>query len=114
MIAGGALVARSYVRRKRTLSHIWPVPTGVMTPGGAQTLVKNQQQLPGKRIVLAGSGPFLLPGEKTLLGACAHIDAILEVRRARAWLGPAPRLGGHRASLADGPACWDRSHVRGS
>jgi len=75
----------------------WDLP-GVMTPGGAQTLAKNQQQLPGKRIVLAGSGPFLLPVTKTLLGAGAHIAAIYEATRPREWARHALRLWGH----------WDR------
>ncbi len=78
----------------------WDLP-GVMTPGGAQTLVKNQQQLPGKRIVLAGSGPFLLPVAKTLLGAGANIAAIFEATRPRAWLRHAPRLWGHWDRLAE-------------
>ena len=75
----------------------WDLP-GVMTPGGAQTLAKNQQQLPGKRIVLAGSGPFLLPVTKTLLGAGAHIAAIYEATRPHEWARHALRLWGH----------WDR------
>ena len=75
----------------------WDLP-GVMTPGGAQTLVKNQQLVPGNRIVLAGSGPFLLPVARTLLAAGARIGAIYEATRPREWLRHAPRLWGH----------WDR------
>ncbi|MCH8087287.1 MAG: FAD-dependent oxidoreductase, partial [Chloroflexi bacterium] len=44
----------------------WTLP-GVMTLGGAQALVKGQRVLPGTRIVLAGSGPFLLPVAAQLL-----------------------------------------------
>ena len=79
----------------------WDLP-GVMTPGGAQTLVKNQQQLPGKRIVLAGSGPFLLPVAKTLLGAGANIAAIYEATRPREWARHALGLWGHWARIAEG------------
>ena len=78
----------------------WDLP-GVMTPGGAQTLVKNQQQLPGKRIVLAGSGPFLLPVAKTLIGAGAHITAIYEATRPREWARHALRLWGHWDRIAE-------------
>jgi NADPH-dependent 2,4-dienoyl-CoA reductase/sulfur reductase-like enzyme len=78
----------------------WDLP-GVMTPGGAQTLAKNQQQLPGKRIVLAGSGPFLLPVTKTLLGAGAHIAAIYEATRPREWARHALRLWGHWERVAE-------------
>jgi thioredoxin reductase len=72
----------------------WDLP-GVMTPGGAQTLVKNQQVIPGKRIVLAGSGPFLLPVAKTLLTAGASIVAIVEATRPMHWAKHALRLIGH-------------------
>src|SRR5207245_6757600 len=73
----------------------------VMTPGGAQTLVKNQQQLPGKRIVLGGSGPFLMPVAKTLLGAGANIAAIFEATRPREWKRHALRLWGHWDRIAE-------------
>ena len=48
--------------------------------------------------MLAGSGPFLLPVTKTLLGAGAHIAAIYETTRPREWARHALRLWGH----------WDR------
>jgi D-hydroxyproline dehydrogenase subunit alpha len=35
----------------------WDLP-GVLTAGAAQTLVKSQLVLPGRRIVLSGAGPF--------------------------------------------------------
>lgn len=75
----------------------WDLP-GVMTPGAAQTLVKHQQVVAGGRIVLAGSGPFLMPVARSLLGAGANIVAIVEATRPRAWAPHAPRLWGH----------WDR------
>lgn len=75
----------------------WDLP-GVMTPGGAQTLVKNQHVVPGSRIVLAGSGPFLLAVAKTLIHAGAKPVVICEATRPREWLRHAPRLWGH----------WDR------
>jgi len=76
----------------------WDLP-GVMTPGGAQTLVKSQQVLPGKRIVLAGSGPFLLPVAATLIGAGANITAIYEATTPLEWAKHAPRLWGHWARM---------------
>ena len=79
----------------------WDLP-GVMTPGGAQTLVKNQQQLPGHRIVLAGSGPFLLPVAKTLLSAGANIAAMFEATRPREWARHALKLWGHWDRIAEG------------
>ena len=38
----------------------WTLP-GAMTAGGAQALAKGQGVLPGRRVLLAGAGPFLLP-----------------------------------------------------
>jgi len=32
-----------------------------MTPGGVQSLLKGHGVLAGKKVVVAGSGPFLLP-----------------------------------------------------
>lgn len=74
----------------------WDLP-GVMTPGGAQTLVKNQRTLPGERIVLAGSGPFLMPVASTLLQAGARIETICEATTTAEWrremLGGITHLG---------------------
>ena len=79
----------------------WDLP-GVMTPGGAQTLVKSQQVLPGSRIVLAGSGPFLLPVATTLIEAGAKIAGIFEATRPVEWARHAPRLWGHWERLREG------------
>jgi NADPH-dependent 2,4-dienoyl-CoA reductase/sulfur reductase-like enzyme len=78
----------------------WDLP-GVMTPGGAQTLVKNQRVVPGERIVLAGSGPFLMPVATTLLDAGAKIAGIYEATTPREWARHAPRLWGHWARIAE-------------
>lgn len=72
----------------------WDLP-GVMTPGGAQTLAKTQRVLPGRRIVLAGSGPFLMPVAKSLLAIGAEIVAVFETTRPRAWSPHVLRLAGH-------------------
>ena len=73
------IVASGRIRARGCVSG-WDLP-GVMTPGGAQTLVKSQRVLPGSRIVLAGSGPFLLPVATTLIEAGAKIAAIYEATR---------------------------------
>src|SRR2546429_9156342 len=52
----------------------WDLP-GVMTMGAAQTLVKSQRVLPGLRVVLSGSGPFLLPVAAGLAQAGAQVVA---------------------------------------
>ena len=55
----------------------WTLP-GVMTGGGAQSLVKGQGVLPGRRVVVAGTGPFLLAVAATLLEHGADVAAVVE------------------------------------
>ncbi len=62
----------------------WTLP-GVITAGGAQTLVKTQRILPGERIFFAGSGPVALAFPAQLSKYGANIVASLEA-------GPAPRM----------------------
>jgi len=60
----------------------WTLP-GVVTAGGAQTLVKTQRVLPGRKIVFAGSGPLALAFPAQLHGYGANVMLVLEA-------GPAP------------------------
>ncbi|HIC88279.1 MAG TPA: FAD-dependent oxidoreductase [Anaerolineae bacterium] len=55
----------------------WTLP-GVITTGAAQTLLKYQRVLPGKRVVLAGTGPLQLVVAAELVRAGAEVVAILE------------------------------------
>lgn len=66
----------------------WTLP-GVMTAGAAQTFVKAHSVLPGRRVLLAGAGPFLLPVATGLAAAGAEVD-LLEATASRAWLGLGP------------------------
>ncbi|HEX9336444.1 MAG TPA: FAD/NAD(P)-binding oxidoreductase [Pseudonocardiaceae bacterium] len=52
----------------------WELP-GVLTAGGAQALVKGSRVLPGRRIVVAGTGPFLLP---VAAGLAKHVVAVFD------------------------------------
>jgi NADPH-dependent 2,4-dienoyl-CoA reductase/sulfur reductase-like enzyme len=99
----------------------WTLP-GVMTAGGAQALVKAQATLPGRRILLAGAGPFLLPVATALAAAGAEVVAIAEATRRRSWAGAAlpmlrhpRRLGeyaAYRARLRGIPFLWGHLLVR--
>ena len=71
----------------------WTLP-GVMTLGGAQTLVKSQRMLPGRRIVLSGSGPFLMPVASQLVMGGAEIVAVLEASKPTGWLSRVASLWG--------------------
>ncbi len=62
----------------------WTLP-GVMAVGGAQALLKGSHVVPGRRIVVAGSGPFLLSVADGLLRAGAHVVAVVEASHARAY-----------------------------
>ena len=55
----------------------WTLP-GVLTAGGAQSLVKIQQVLPGDRILMAGSGPLILAFSAQLHRLGANVVAVLE------------------------------------
>ena len=55
----------------------WTLP-GVLSVGGAYRLVKTQGVLPGRRVLVAGSGPLLLVLVEALLKAGAKVVAIVE------------------------------------
>jgi NADPH-dependent 2,4-dienoyl-CoA reductase/sulfur reductase-like enzyme len=55
----------------------WDLP-GVLTAGAAQALLKGHGVLPGRRIVVAGTGPFLLPVATALAGAGAKLVGVFE------------------------------------
>lgn len=58
----------------------WTLP-GVMTPGAGQRLAKLGGIAAGKRVVLAGSGPFLLAVAETLVKLGQPPVAMIEARR---------------------------------
>jgi thioredoxin reductase len=55
----------------------WSLP-GVLTVGGAQNLLKAQRILPGRRILMAGTGPLLLVVASQLVTAGAELAAVAE------------------------------------
>ena len=56
----------------------WTLP-GVLTAGGAQTLLKAQRVRPGNRVLVAGAGPLILLLACQLLDAGAEVVAVLDV-----------------------------------
>jgi NADPH-dependent 2,4-dienoyl-CoA reductase/sulfur reductase-like enzyme len=74
----------------------WTLP-GVMGVGGLQACIKNGMSVRGLRIVLAGSGPLLLPVAATCVGAGAELVCIVEQ-------ATAPRLARFGAGLWRHPA----------
>jgi thioredoxin reductase len=78
----------------------WTLP-GVMTAGAAQTLLKAQFVLPGRRIIMSGTGPFQLPVSTQLLKAGAQVLEILEALSARAFFRPFPKPWQHLDKLRE-------------
>ncbi|UCF94695.1 MAG: FAD-dependent oxidoreductase [Desulfobacterales bacterium] len=55
----------------------WTLP-GVMTAGGAQVLLKSQRVRPGRRVLLAGTGPLQLVVADQMLNAGLEVVALAE------------------------------------
>ncbi len=69
----------------------WTLP-GVMTAGGAQTLLKGQGLLPTGRVVLAGCGPLLWLLAAQMLRAGGKIEALLDTAPPLNWVKAAMHL----------------------
>ncbi|MFF1558672.1 FAD-dependent oxidoreductase [Streptomyces sp. NPDC058279] len=69
----------------------WTLP-GVIGAGGAQAMLKGGLVLPGKRVVVAGSGPLLLAVAGSLAAAGATVPAVVEAASYTAYAGRLPTL----------------------
>ncbi|WP_279402252.1 FAD-dependent oxidoreductase [Arthrobacter sp. JCM 19049] len=63
----------------------WDLP-GVMTAGAVQALIKGQGVLAGQRVLLAGTGPFLLPVASNVAHAGGKVLGICESADLTGWL----------------------------
>jgi thioredoxin reductase/bacterioferritin-associated ferredoxin len=79
----------------------WDLP-GVITTGAALTLVKHQGILPGKKVILSGTGPLQLAAAAYLVQAGAEVVGVWESATNLFWRGipHLPALWGQ----------WDRAH----
>ncbi|MFG1946652.1 FAD-dependent oxidoreductase [Nonomuraea sp. NPDC048826] len=84
----------------------WDLP-GVLTAGGAQALLKGYGVVAGSRVVVAGTGPFLLPVAAGLAAAGAKVPGVYEAggglglaRHPLLALGKAGEAAGYLAALA--------------
>ena len=73
-----------------------------MTVGAAQLLAKRHGIIPGHRVLLAGSGPLLLPAAVSLAEHGAEVVGILEATHPAAWLGHGPAVWGNWDRLTEG------------
>ncbi|MEV5597278.1 FAD-dependent oxidoreductase [Streptomyces sp. NPDC052496] len=88
----------------------WDLP-GVVTAGAAQALAKGQRTAIGRRVVVSGTGPFLLPVASSLLTVGARVLGVYEAGSPAGWLrapvaavrdghAKLPELLGYAAGLA--------------
>lgn len=78
-IASPLLVATGATERVVPLPG-WTLP-GVVTCGAAQALLKMHGEPVGRRVLVAGSGPFLLPVAAALIQSGAEVAGVLEAQR---------------------------------
>jgi NADPH-dependent 2,4-dienoyl-CoA reductase/sulfur reductase-like enzyme len=79
----------------------WELP-GVLTAGGAQALLKGDLVAVGRRVVVAGSGPFLLPVAAGLAAAGVHVAGVFEANRPRRFARHGAQVAGNAGRLAEG------------
>ncbi len=70
----------------------WDLP-GVVTAGAAQALLKGQGVAIGRRVVVAGTGPFLLPVAAGLARAGVRVPAVVEAANPLGHLRAVPPMG---------------------
>ncbi|MBT2452008.1 FAD-dependent oxidoreductase [Streptomyces sp. ISL-43] len=78
----------------------WTLP-GVVGAGGAQAMLKSGLVLPGKRVVVAGSGPLLLAVAGSLAAAGARVPAVVEAAAYTGYAAHTPVLLRNPAKLAE-------------
>ncbi|MCX5611616.1 NAD(P)/FAD-dependent oxidoreductase [Streptomyces sp. NBC_00047] len=81
----------------------WTLP-GVVGAGGAQAMLKAGLVLPGKRVVVAGSGPLLLAVAGSLAAAGATVPAVVEAAAYTAYAARTPVLLRNPGKLAEAAA----------
>ncbi|MEZ0089852.1 FAD-dependent oxidoreductase [Streptacidiphilus sp. EB129] len=79
----------------------WTLP-GVVGAGGAQAMLKAGLVLPGRRVVVAGSGPLLLAVAASLAEAGARVPLVAEAAGYGAYARGARTLAANPAKLAEG------------
>ncbi|MGW7436202.1 FAD/NAD(P)-dependent oxidoreductase [Streptomyces sp. NPDC054849] len=92
----------------------WTLP-GVVGAGGAQAMLKGGLVLPGKRVVVAGSGPLLLAVAGSLAAAGATVPAVVEAAAYTAYAGRLPVLLRNPGKLVEAAVhggALARHHVR--
>lgn len=79
----------------------WTLP-GVIGLAAATLLLKSQHVLPGRRTVVAGSGPLLLAVATGILKAGGELVAVVDLASRSEWLRTLPALAGRPDLLSQG------------
>lgn len=79
----------------------WDTP-GVFTAGGAQALLKGHGVVAGRRIVVAGTGPFLLPVAAGLAESGAEVLGVFEAGRPTGYARHPAAVARAAGKLAEG------------
>lgn len=91
----------------------WELP-GVMAAGGIQAFIKANGLLPGKRFVVAGTGPFLMPVAANIADAGGSVVAVCESTDLTGWLlhlGTAARVPSKGLEGAEYAAAFLRHRI---
>lgn len=98
----------------------WELP-GVYTAGGAQALLKGHGVTVGRRVVVAGTGPFLLPVAASLAAKGVRVGGVFEANPTTGWLaklptvarnaGRMPEAAAYRARLVTSGARYRTGHA---
>lgn len=78
----------------------WTLP-GVVTAGAAQAMLKAHGTLVGQRVLVAGTGPLLLPVAAGLAASGARVTGLCEAAGARTALARLPAIIEHPRKLAE-------------
>ena len=90
----------------------WTLP-GVVTAGGAQNLMKAYRVLPGRRVLIAGSGPLLLVVAHYLIGGGAQVVALCEASPMQQLWRYGLRMLPHLNFLQQGYRYWQELRAAG-
>ena len=88
----------------------WTTP-GVMYAGGAQSLIKAQHALPGRNVVVAGSGPLPMVVAAQILRAGGKVAALAMLHGITECAGPLAGLWHGRAVVVEG-LCYLATVIR--
>lgn len=90
-VEAGAVVIATGAREIAVPFPGWTLP-GVLAAGAVQSLVKGSGVAPGRRVLVAGGGPFLLAVAADLVHAGVEVAGVVDAGDWRVWLRAVPAL----------------------